>query len=72
MRFVSACWNAGDIALINNALQFQSIASTQVADDYQVQINFLDNAHNADESTVTESFTINWAGHPLTTIIHKK
>ncbi|WP_321276142.1 hypothetical protein [Thiomicrorhabdus indica] len=52
-------WDAGEMALVDKALNFQSVASTQVIEDYQVQIDFLD---NADESTVTESFTINWAG----------
>jgi len=56
MPFVSACWDAGDIALIDKALQFESIASTQVTQDYQVQIIFLD---NADENTVIKNFTIN-------------
>ncbi|WP_130536605.1 hypothetical protein [Thiomicrorhabdus indica] len=52
-------WNTGDMALMDKALQFQSVASTQVTEDYQVQINFLDDAGS---DTISDSFTINWAG----------
>lgn len=52
-------WKSGDSATTDKALQFASVASTQVTEDYQIQIDFLD---NADSSTVTESFVVNWAG----------